>query len=92
MKRVVITGLGCLTPIGATVPEFRDSLFEGRTGIGPIGLLPEAIDGSNGIRFSQMAAIADFGIQTSTSPPASSSPRTNPTAQYAIVAARQAAV
>jgi len=89
LKRVVITGLGCLTPIGATVPEFRDSLFEGRTGIGPIGLLPEAIDGSNGIRFSQMAAIADFdpdqhfssGVITAT----------NPTAQYAIVAARQAA-
>jgi len=35
-KRVVITGLGTLTPIGNTVKETWDSLLEGRSGIGPI--------------------------------------------------------
>jgi len=35
-KRVVITGLGTLTPLGNTVKETWDSLLEGRSGIGPI--------------------------------------------------------
>ncbi len=35
-KRVVITGLGSLTPLGNTVKETWDSLLEGRSGIGPI--------------------------------------------------------
>jgi 3-oxoacyl-[acyl-carrier-protein] synthase II len=37
-KRVVITGLGALTPIGNTVAEYWDSLLAGRSGIGPITL------------------------------------------------------
>jgi nodulation protein E len=89
LKRVVITGLGCITPIGLTVPAFEQSLFAGHSGIAPFGLLPEAIDGSNGLRFSQMASISGFdpdqhlasGVVTAT----------NRTAQYAIVAAREAA-
>lgn len=36
MKRVVITGLGALTPIGNTVSEFNASLKAGRSGAGPI--------------------------------------------------------
>lgn len=36
MKRVVITGMGAITPIGKTVPEFWASLKEGRHGIAPI--------------------------------------------------------
>ena len=35
-KRVVITGLGTLSPLGNTVKETWDSLLEGRSGIGPI--------------------------------------------------------
>lgn len=35
-RRVVITGMGCITAIGHTVPEFWESLRAGRTGIGPI--------------------------------------------------------
>lgn len=35
-KRVVITGIGALTPIGNTVPEFWNSLLEGVSGAGPI--------------------------------------------------------
>ncbi len=36
MKRVVITGMGAITPIGKTVDEFWSSLKEGRHGIAPI--------------------------------------------------------
>jgi 3-oxoacyl-[acyl-carrier-protein] synthase II len=35
-RRVVVTGLGALTPIGNTVDEFWAGLLEGRSGIGPI--------------------------------------------------------
>ncbi len=35
-RRVVVTGLGAVTPIGNTVPEFWNSIKEGKVGIGPI--------------------------------------------------------
>ena len=36
MRRDVITGLGCVTPIGNDVPTFWESLKNGKCGIGPI--------------------------------------------------------
>ena len=36
LKKVVVTGLGALTPIGGTVEEFWDSLSNGISGAGPI--------------------------------------------------------
>lgn len=36
LKRVVVTGLGALTPIGNTVPEFWDGLLNGVSGADPI--------------------------------------------------------
>ncbi len=36
MRRVVITGMGAVTPIGNSVPEFWESLKTGKCGIGPI--------------------------------------------------------
>lgn len=36
LKRVVVTGLGALTPIGNTVPEYWDSLINGVSGAAPI--------------------------------------------------------
>jgi 3-oxoacyl-[acyl-carrier-protein] synthase II len=36
MRRVVITGLGALTPIGNNVSDFWRSLKEGKNGVGPI--------------------------------------------------------
>ncbi len=36
LKRVVVTGLGALTPIGNTVPEFWNSLLNGVSGAAPI--------------------------------------------------------
>ena len=35
-RRVVLTGLGALTPIGNTVDEFWSALLQGRSGVGPI--------------------------------------------------------
>lgn len=35
-KRVVVTGIGALTPIGDTAPEFWDSLLKGKSGAAPI--------------------------------------------------------
>jgi nodulation protein E len=89
VNRVVITGLGCVTPIGSTVADFRESLFAGTTGISPITGVPDAPDGNPGVRYTQAAQIFDFdpaqhlesGIATAT----------NRNAQFAIVAARQAA-
>jgi 3-oxoacyl-[acyl-carrier-protein] synthase II len=34
--RVVVTGLGALTPIGNTADEFWSALLQGRSGVGPI--------------------------------------------------------
>ena len=36
LKRVVVTGLGAITPIGNTLEDYWDSLMAGRSGIGPI--------------------------------------------------------
>ena len=36
MKRVVITGLGALTPLGNSVPVFWQNIVEGKSGAGPI--------------------------------------------------------
>lgn len=35
-RRVVITGLGAITPIGTNVPEFWQSLISGKNGVAPI--------------------------------------------------------
>ena len=36
LKRVVVTGLGAITPIGNSVPEFWENLVNGVSGAGPI--------------------------------------------------------
>ena len=36
MERVVITGMGAITPVGNDVPTFWESLKTGKCGIGPI--------------------------------------------------------
>lgn len=36
LKRVVVTGLGAITPIGNNVPEFWENLINGVSGAGPI--------------------------------------------------------
>lgn len=36
MKRVVITGLGAITPLGNTIEEFWENIKAGKNGVGPI--------------------------------------------------------
>jgi len=36
MHRVVVTGIGALTPIGNTAEAYKEGLFEGKSGAGPI--------------------------------------------------------
>ncbi len=38
MRRVVVTGMGAVTPIGNNVADFWDGLINGKNGIGPITL------------------------------------------------------
>jgi nodulation protein E len=40
MNRVVITGIGVVTPIGSTREKFWSALVEARSGIGPITIVP----------------------------------------------------
>ena len=35
-QRIVITGMGVISPIGNSLEEFSESLQAGRSGIGPI--------------------------------------------------------
>ena len=94
MIRVVVTGLGCITPIGNSVETFRDSLYAGRTGIAPFD--PNflgALSPDPGLRFKTTAKVRDFDpvhnpAQHLTSGVIVSS---DSSAQFGIVAARQAA-
>jgi nodulation protein E len=89
VNRVVITGLGCISPIGSSVSAFRDSLFSGRSGIKTIANVPDTPDGKPGVRFTQAATISDFDpTQHLDSGVIAASNRNT---QIAIVAARQAA-
>lgn len=55
MRRVVVTGAGCISAIGQDVETFRQSLFEGRSGIRPI---PD--ERANGVHFTTLAEVQDF--------------------------------
>ena len=88
-RRVVVTGLGCVTPIGSTVDTFRTSLYAGKTGIAPLPPFPEAPGPTLGLRFTQAATVRDFDPTQHLSTGIVSA--TDRTAQFAIVAARQAA-
>jgi 3-oxoacyl-[acyl-carrier-protein] synthase II len=44
MRRVVITGMGAITPLGNTVEEFWSAIKAGKSGIGPITLFDSSIN------------------------------------------------
>jgi 3-oxoacyl-[acyl-carrier-protein] synthase II/nodulation protein E len=89
VNRVVVTGLGCITPIGNTIEDFRTSLFTGATGIAPFPPYPEAPGPTQGLRFTQTAAVKNFDPAEHLSSGILAA--TDRTAHFAIVAARQAA-
>ncbi|HZD33083.1 MAG TPA: beta-ketoacyl-[acyl-carrier-protein] synthase family protein [Candidatus Angelobacter sp.] len=55
MTRVAITGVGVISAIGKSVPEFWDSLQHGRSGIRPI-----QAPGCNTLRFPNGAEVQDY--------------------------------
>ena len=60
MRRVVVTGMGCVTPIGSSVDEFREGLFAGRSGIAEHVFtdLPEGK--AAGLRFRKTGQVVGF--------------------------------
>ena len=54
-RRVVITGMGAITPIGNSVEEFWNGIKEGKTGFGPITYFDTA-----DYRCKQAAEVKDF--------------------------------
>jgi len=62
-RRVVITGLGQISPLGNTIESFQAALSEERSGVGPIESIPtEHLPVKNGAEASEFTGhISDFG-------------------------------
>ncbi len=82
-RRVVITGLGAVTPIGLNVEEFWIGLAEGRNGIGPITLFDAA-------PFPTRVAAEVKGFDPEKFMPIKRVDRTSRVAHLAIAAAKMA--
>lgn len=83
LRRVVVTGLGSLTPIGKTVPEFWNNLLRGVSGSGVITHFdPE--------KFKCKIACELKGYDPKDYFDRKESRRLDPFAQYGIIAAEQA--
>lgn len=82
-KRVVVTGLGAVTPIGNNVAEFWNGIKEGKVGIGPI----TKFDTSE-YKVKIAAELKDFVAKEHMDFKAAK--RMEPFSQYAVVAAKEA--
>jgi nodulation protein E len=87
-RRVVVTGMGCVTPMGRTVESFREALFAGRTGIGEhvFGDLPQGR--VPGLKFTRTAQVRGFVAAEDLTPGQVTG--TERSSQMALVAAGQA--
>ncbi|ABX09665.1 beta-ketoacyl-ACP synthase II [Prochlorococcus marinus] len=83
LHRVVVTGLGAITPIGNTVEQYLDGLKAGRNGVGPIRLF----DASNhACRFS--AEVKNFDPTGLLEP--KESKRWDRFSKFGVIAAKEA--
>lgn len=82
-RRVVVTGLGAVTPIGNTVPEFFEGLREGRVGIGEITRFD-----TTDYKVKIAAQVKDFVAKDRMNP--KDARRMELFAQYAVAAAKEA--
>ena len=82
-RRVVVTGLGAVTPIGNTVEEFWAGIREGKVGIGPI----TKFDASE-YKVQIAAEVKDFVAKERMDFKAAK--RMEPFSQYAVAAAKEA--
>lgn len=82
-KRVVITGMGALTPIGLSLSEFRESMWNGKSG----GALIQSFDTS---RLDTKFACELKGFDATNFMDRKAARRLDPYAQFAMVAAAEA--
>lgn len=83
MKRVVVTGMGLITPIGNEIGTFWKSIHEGRVGIGPIRNFDTA-----GYKAKLSAEVCDFEPKDYMTP--KEAKRMDRFSQFAVAAAKQA--
>lgn len=81
--RVVVTGMGVISPVGKSVPEFWESLIQGRHGIRKINK-----DIYPGVRVNTAAEVKDFDPTEYLD--RKEARRTDRYCQFAVVAAREA--
>ncbi|WP_022835847.1 beta-ketoacyl-ACP synthase II [Salisaeta longa] len=82
-RRVVVTGMGALTPIGNTVADYWDGLMNGRSGAATI----QSFD-PEGLRTTFACELKDFDAEAHLN--AKEVRRMDPFCQYALVAADEA--
>ena len=82
-RRVVVTGLGAVTPIGNTVEQFWSGIKEGKVGIGEITRFDTA-----DYKVKLAAEVKDFNPKDYMD--AKAAKRMEPFAQYAVAAAKEA--
>lgn len=83
LKRVVVTGLGAITPLGNTLAEYWQGLLAGRNGIGPITLFDAS-------RHDCQIAGEVKGFDPQTYMDRKESKRMDRFAQFAVSASKQA--
>jgi nodulation protein E len=83
MNRVVVSGIGVVSPVGNTRDEFWAALVEGRTGIGPIKNIP-----TERLTYNIAAEVKDFDPKSHFEPRQLA--MLDRFAQFAVVAARAA--
>lgn len=82
-RRVVVTGLGVVTPIGNNVPDFWNSIKEGKVGIGPITKFDTS-------EYKVKIAAEVKGFAPKEHMDFKAAKRMEPFAQYAVAAAKEA--
>ena len=82
-RRVVVTGLGAVTPIGNNVEDFWAGIREGKVGIGPITKFD-----TTDYKVKLAAEVKDFNAKDHMDPRAAR--RMDPFCQYAVTAAKEA--
>lgn len=83
-RRVVVTGMGAITPIGNSVEEFWRGIKEGEVGIGPITKFDTAE-----YKVKNAAEVKNFSAKDYMD--AKTAKRMEPFSQYAVAAAKEAA-
>ncbi|MEI8345195.1 MAG: beta-ketoacyl synthase N-terminal-like domain-containing protein, partial [Candidatus Omnitrophota bacterium] len=81
--RVVVTGLGVISPIGNNIPDFWKSLTEGKSGVGPITSFDSA-------RFDSRIAAEVKGYDPKLTIPFKEARRMEQFVQFAVTAAKEA--